>query len=164
MTTTEKKERTSKYTQLGIADKFDAISGWIMNGNTDENISEKLGVCYKTLKNWKNDYPEFGKLFQTTKEVRLGELIHSAFKQATGYDYTEDVLTKAEDIKGNPIVVTLRKHQPGNATLVMFMLQNKLPDQYKDRRNIAITDPNDKPLFTGLLEKLRGLDNAPEKS
>lgn len=156
--TKERKERIDKYEQMHIADKLTAIAGWIMNGNTDKTIAEKLGVCEKTLCNWKTQYKAFAEIFHTTKEIRLGELIHSAFKQATGYDYEEDVVTKMGE------VVTVRKHQPGNATLVMFMLQNKLPDEYKDRRSVQLSGDKENPLFIGLLEKLRGLDNAPEKS
>ena len=122
-----------KYITLCIDQKLIAIQGWIMQGNTDEDIAAKLGVTRHTLINWKGRFPRFKDCFTTTKDIRLGELIHSAFKQATGYDYEEDVATK----EGG--VVTLRKHQPGNATLVMFMLQNHLPDEYKDRRNIDVT-------------------------
>jgi hypothetical protein len=131
--TKEKREYATPYEKLRIADKLDAIAGWIMQGKTDDNIAEMLGVCRKTVFNWKTEHPEFATCFIKTKQIRLGELIKSAFKQATGYDYTEDVISKTTGE-----VVSLRKHQPGNATLVMFMLQNHLPDEYRDMRNIDV--------------------------
>jgi len=179
--TTQKKTRVKKslsvkphidlYDKLKIKDKLTAIAGWVMNGDTDEQLAEKLGAGRKTLYNWKGKHPEFAEAVKVTKTLRLGEVIHSAFKQATGYDYYEDVVIKAGPDK--QMVVRLLKHQPAVPMMTCFMLQNKLPDDFKDRRAIDVTSKGNelKPAQLNVLnlsglsdEELETLDRIVSKT
>ena len=131
------KEHVDKYSKLHIADKLTAIAGWVMNGDTDEQIAEKLKIGRMTLYNWKGKHPELAEALKSTKILRVGEVVHSAFKQAVGYDYYEDVIVK--DGPDRQRVERVLKHQPPVPMLTMYMLNNKLPEDYKDRRNVDLT-------------------------
>ncbi len=116
--------QTSKYELLHVADKLDAIAGWAMHGSTLKDIAVMLStpgmsVNERSIDTWVGKYPEFALAVSKGRMVANGELLHSAFKKATGYDYIEEVLTKAGEI------VALKKHAEPDTGMLCFMLRNK---------------------------------------
>ena len=148
------KERSSggrhkKWEALNIKDKLDSVRGWSLHGSTDVEIAKMLGVSKTVLYEWKNEYPEFAEAIKKGKEIANGEILNSAFKQATGFYVTEQMAVKVRtneevptaDGKGTKWlpaerveVVDVIKFVPANSTMAIFMLKNRLPTDYKDKQ------------------------------
>lgn len=146
--------RPNKWDELDIPSKLESITGWAKQGSTNEEIAKMLGVSLAVLYGWKNKYPEFKEAIKKGKAVADGELLNSAFLQSTGFKYTEQQGFKVKDYKTviNPEtgekklvqierieVVEVEKFNPPNPTMSIFMLKNRLPEQYKDKKEIEAT-------------------------
>jgi len=139
--------RPSKWMELDMPSKLEAVTGWAKQGSTNEEIAKMLGVSLAVLYDWKNKYPEFKEAIKKGKVVADGELLNSAFLQSTGFRYTEEQAIKVKCGKDQERIeiVEVEKFMPPNPTMSIFMLKNRLPEQYKDKRETAITDPNGEP-------------------
>jgi hypothetical protein len=143
-----KRGRKDAWTTLDIPSKLESIRGWAMNGSTDEDIYTMLGIGRDTFYKWKREKSEFSEALKRGKDIANGELLNSAFKQSVGYSFYEEVPVKVKRTDYDPetgkkieereeikIVKILRESAP-NPTMNIFMLKNRLPDQYKDKHEI----------------------------
>lgn len=141
--------RHRKWELLNIKDKLDSIRGWSLHGSTDVEIAKMLGISKTVLYEWKNEYPEFAEAIKKGKDISNGEILNSAFKQATGFYVKEQMAVKVRtneevptaDGKGTKWlpaekieVVDVIKFVPANSTMAIFMLKNRLPTDYKDKQ------------------------------
>ena len=141
--------RPSKWNELDMLSKLDSVAGWAKNGSTNEEIAKMLGISCKLFYEWQNKYSEFREAIKKGKDISNGELLNSAFTQATGFRFTEQQGFKVKDYKTvtdpqtghsklvqieRVVVVEVEKYCPPNATMSIFMLKNRLPEQYKDKR------------------------------
>lgn len=153
--------RTPKWIALNMKDKLDSIRGWSMHGSTDEEIAKMLGVSKTTIYEWKKQFPEFAEAIKKGKDVSNGEILNSAFKQATGFYVTEQIPVKVRtneevptaDGKGTKYlpaekieIVDVVKFVPANSTMAIFMLKNRLPTDYKDKQEIEHYGPGGGPV------------------
>jgi gas vesicle protein len=140
--------RPNKWDDLNIKDKLESITGWAKQGSTDKEICEMLGISTKLFYEWKKDKSEFREAIKKGKEVSNGELLNSAFMQSTGFYTTEQIPVKVKDYKviegqlrqiERVEVIEVEKYVPPNPTMNIFMLKNRLPQDYKDKREIETT-------------------------
>jgi hypothetical protein len=133
--------RPNKWDELNMKDKLGSVCGWAKQGSTDEEISNMLGISTATYYEWKKNKTEFMEAIKKGKEVSNGELLNSAFTQSTGFFYKEQQVFKVKDYKKidgelkqieRLEVVEVEKYNPPNPTMNIFMLKNRLPEQYKD--------------------------------
>jgi hypothetical protein len=133
--------RPNKWDELNMKDKLDSVCGWAKQGATDEEISKMLGISTATYYEWKKAKPEFMEAIKKGKEVSNGELLNSAFKQATGFYVPTTIVVKLK----KPVVINNKVYYeevaetvpsedyvPPNPTMNIFMLKNRLPESYKD--------------------------------
>lgn len=137
--------RKPLWDELNMPDKLESVKGWAMNGSTDIEICEMLGISHDTFYKWKNEKPEFSEAIKKGKYESNGELLNSAFKQSTGFYFTEEQAVKVRDVEvfdGKPFqvdkveVVKVTKYALPNPTMNIFMLKNRIPEQYKDKHDI----------------------------
>ncbi|MBO9597131.1 MAG: hypothetical protein J7559_04810, partial [Cohnella sp.] len=142
--------RKKLWDTLDMPSKLTAVRGWAMQGSLDTEICEMLGIGKTTFYEWKNDYPEFAEAVKKGKDIANGELLNSAFTQATGFMYTEQQAVKVKDFrvivgdngepKYEPVerveLVDVQKFALPNPTMNIFMLKNRLPQHYKDKQQI----------------------------
>jgi prepilin-type processing-associated H-X9-DG protein len=133
----EKVGRKSLYEELEIEDKLEAIRGWAMSGSTDKDIYTMLGVSKTVFYDWKKNRSEFKNALKKGKDIANGELQNSAYKQAMGYyqTVTEPVKVKRGQDWEEIEMVTYEKFIPANNTMNIFMLKNRMPEQYKDKQH-----------------------------
>ena len=139
--------RPNKWDQLDMPSKLEAVTGWAKQGATNEELSKMLGISCKLFYEWQNKYSEFCEAIKKGKEVSNGELLNSAFKQSTGFYYTEEQAIKVKCGKDQEKVelIEVEKFMPPNPTMSIFMLKNPLPEQYKDKREIEATGKDGEP-------------------
>lgn len=139
------------------------IKGWAMDGLTEEQIAENLGISLKSLGRWKLDKNEpdglslIGRALKTSKEIADRNVEGALYKSAMGFEYEEIT----EERKFNPITQTFemvvtkvvhKKVLPQN-TAQIFWLKNRKPQEWRDRREVEdhIDFEND-----GFIDALKG--------
>lgn len=159
--------RKPYYDILHIREKLDAIRGWAKQGSTDADIMKMLGVSHETFYKWKKEKLEFADALKKGKEISNGELLNSAFKQSTGFYVPVDLVVKLKKpvimggdvilVDGEPVIVDGKPLMTGgkvyyeevaeivpsqefvapNSTMGIFMIKNRMPEDYKDKREIT---------------------------
>ena len=104
-------------------------------GRINEEIAKELGICKKTLHNWKNLYPEVDEALARGKEEPNKLIEQDAFDCAHGYYYEEEI---AKLYKGKWHRTTIRRYVPKNHVALIFWLKNRDPENWKDRHDLTI--------------------------
>ncbi len=145
--------RKPLYEVLDIRSKLEAITGWAKQGSTDQELAEMIGVGITTFYEWRKKIPEFYEALKKGKQVANGELINVAFKQSSGFYVVEEVAVKVKDfvtIETAPETadkpakvrvmevervetVPVKRFVNPNAAALIFMMKNRLPNDYKDK-------------------------------
>lgn len=102
----------------------------IKEGKTEAQIAAIVGVCEKTLSNWKGKHAE---LLHAVRESKLAadELVEaSLYHRALGYSHAEE---KIFCDKGDIFTHETIKHYPPDTTAAMFWLRNRQPDRWKEK-------------------------------
>ena len=168
---TKKKKKKGKagrkqyWTILNMPDKLDSVRGWCMQGSTDAEIMQMLGISRETFYKWKREKIEFADALKRGKDIANGELLNSAFRQSTGFYVPTVAVVKLKKpvmigqepilvdepviVDGKPLmvggklvyeevaeVVPTQEYVEPNGTMNIFMLKNRMPDVYKDKHEI----------------------------
>ena len=112
------------------------VKGWAMDGLTDAQIADSIGIAPQTLCEWKGKFPILREALKYTKDYTDRQVENALYKSATGYDYEEDVVTKTGE------VVRVTKHMPANTTAQIFYLKNRKRDVWRDKIETEITGAN----------------------
>lgn len=126
----KKHGRPSKFEQLSDLD-LKNIERLAKRGFTDKEMSEFLGVTEQTFNNWKKAHSNF---FESLKDWKLeadNRVERSLYERATGYRHPEDKIFKPAGEE--PTIVKTEKHYPPDTTACIYWLNNRKPDEYKNR-------------------------------
>ena len=130
--------RKALWDELNMSERLDMVKGWALQGSTDKDMMEMLGISHETFYRWKKEKSEFSDAIKKGKYDSNGELLNSAFRQANGYYQTVTEPMKLKDVDGSERIemVTYDKFIPANNTMSIFMLKNRIPEQYKDKQHL----------------------------
>lgn len=145
--------RKNYWETLNMDNRLEMIVGWAKNGSTNDEMAAMLGISRDLFYNWQKTKPQFKAALMKGKFDSNGEMLNSAFKQATGYyqQVTEPFKVKTwkefEDDKGKKfweeaeeiVDHTYMKFFPANSTMGIFMLKNRIPEHYKDKQDVNMT-------------------------
>lgn len=105
-----------------------------IEGLTNEEIAERMGMAKSTLQTWRKKYPEFSAAIKEGKDEADAKVEMSLFKRATGYDVEEE---KALNIGGDLVIARVRTHIHPDPTSCIFWLKNRKPGKWRDRQEIT---------------------------
>lgn len=92
-----------------IKNNLDKIEKWLVNKNSDEFISNCLGIGYSTWLKYKSTLPEIIEIIEKTPQKRanlIEDLREAEIKRALGYDYEETKTIIVTDEKtGQPKIL-----------------------------------------------------------
>lgn len=136
--------------KLGRPTKYDSaclkkVRQWAMNGATDFEIAQNLGVSTQTFYNWTHAHPEF------LEAVRLGKLAmdrrveRSLAHRAVGYTYEA---TKVMHHQGEVIYAPYVEHVPPDVGAATNWLANRQPKRWKIKSTREISGPDGGPILT----------------
>ena len=115
---------------------IDLIRGWAMNGLTDEEISNNMGINVSTLYRWKKSNKEICEALKKGKGVADCEVVNALFRNAIA----------------------------GDTTAQIFWLKNRMPELWRDKRdnNIDLNTGIDKSIekMDSIISQLSGDDNG----
>lgn len=124
------------------------IRGWARDGLTDKQIAEeRMHISYSTLKEWINRFPAISAALKKGKAYVDAELEETAFDHANGKVFVKETVTDIQyegvDENGNPIEVSRHTREiirqvPPNATMQIFLMKNRAPDKYREKREEQI--------------------------
>lgn len=128
----EKDTRNRKYYDFTQEGGLAKTAAWARDGDTDENIAKKIGISPSTLSNWKKSHPEFAKALRRSRMLVDIDVENALYNRAMGTTITETVT----DDEGRTKTIT--KQLPPDVTAMIFWLKNRKPNEWKDKRDVAV--------------------------
>ena len=115
-------------------DNLMLLECWARDGYTFEDIANRIGVSYSTLRKWRREYPDIDKALKAGREIIDYKVENALLKSALGYKTKE---TKVTTIMRYGKVVetqteTLEKEQAPNVSAIQCWLYNRLPNKWKN--------------------------------
>lgn len=145
---------TSQY-EKKVRPKLPLIAKWCRSGLTDKEIWNRLDIEKSSYYAYQNKFPEFKETVHKNKEFCDAEVENQFYKNCLGYEYVEQtVSTKKEVIYedgkrvreiSEPVVIDLVKHKPSETNAAKFWLQNRDPENWKEKQQIDLGNKDDKP-------------------
>ena len=106
-------------------------------GFSHADVGYAFGVSQSTITTWSNKYEQFYKALNDGKSIAISRLVAKAFRAAAGYEYEEE--NNKYDKKGDLVSRSVfKKQMPANAKLVMWLLCNLSPDDWKSEHKITV--------------------------
>lgn len=127
--TNEKRGRPTKFND-SVKEKILELA---KQGKTDEEISEIIGICSRTLRNWKGAHSDFLPAIKESKAV-ADELVEaSLFHRAVGYRHKA---TKFFQHEGCVITEDYIEQYPPDTKAAIFWLKNRQPEKWRDKAEV----------------------------
>mgnify|MGYP000851683154 CR=1 FL=1 len=118
-----------------IEPRLEEVKQWRIDGHTDKQIYEALGINADTFYKYKKIKLEFFEALKETKDIADNQVHDSLWKRANGYDVTETKTTYGPD--GSIIKIEeTKKHIPPDPTSMIFWLKNRRPKEWRDKQEI----------------------------
>ena len=148
-----------KSVEIIIQENIKIIESMAENGDTDKEISERIGVSYATFKRYKKDYQPLKDLISTCKDKQNEAVEKALFNCCTGYEYEEETPVKIKEefkeddgtilVKERVVVKKVKKFCKPDLAAQKYWLNNKKKSAWSDDPHKVA---NDKKL-TKLKEK-----------
>ncbi len=108
------------------------IHRMIIDGKTQKEIYESLGISKDAWFRAKKDFPEVQNVMDMAEQEQVSNVKVSLYMKAMGY------YTMAEKVLSNRSIVQYRMYIPPDVNAQKFILLNKAPDEYKERQEITV--------------------------
>ncbi len=127
-----KKKSTRRY----FKDYDNQVKAFAELGATDQEIADFLKVSVRTIHRWKKSHATFENALKQGKEAADGRVEASLYKRANGFHEME---TKVFFRSGDevPTFVEVKKFYPPDVTAQIFWLKNRMPHNWRDRKDIT---------------------------
>ena len=152
----------AKKNTAGRKSKYDAdvmpklVNSYAMEGFSDAQIAEKLGIAVSTFYDYLNKYPEFAEALKNGKEPVNADLKMAMMKTAMGYFVDEEqTVTILDVVTREPKSfrkTTTKRYVPPSATMQIFLAKCRMPDQYHDVNRYELTGKDGEPLSAGTID------------
>lgn len=112
-------------------------------GLKNKEIAEQLGIAKSTFYDYKKKFSEFPDSIKKGKKASIKPVENSMYARARGYDYEEQVTEVRISEDGTQhltVVKTTKKHMPPDTIAGIFILKNLDPENWRDGKNIELTD------------------------
>lgn len=121
-------------------DNLMLLECWARDGYTLQDIANRIGISYNTLRMWRDKYPEIKEALRKGKEIIDYQVENALLKSALGYKTKEvKVITT---VRYGKTVETVRevtdKEQAPNVSAIQCWLFNRMPDKWKRNRDQLI--------------------------
>lgn len=131
-----------KYEYWLTAEGLLQLEGWARNGLTDKQIAHNIGVSEQTLNVWKSKYPSLFESLKKGKEIVDIQVENALLKRALGYSFTETTRErKLNDETGEYEMITTKeivKEVTPDTTAQIFWLKNRKPEEWRDKKDVAV--------------------------
>ena len=112
---------------------------WTRDGYTFQDVANRIGITTKTLKKWRDQYPEIDKALKCGREIIDYKVENALLKSALGYKTKEVKVTTT--MRHGKVVETIKevtdKEQAPNVSAAQCWLYNRLPKKWKNMNSRA---------------------------
>jgi len=115
----KKRRIRTTYREWLDEDRLFLIQSWAREGLSNEQIADKIGIGRSTFYDWQRNYSEISDAIKKGKEVVDFEVENALFKNATGFHYTEEMVTNQGE------VVEVTKYSTPQTAAQIFWLKNR---------------------------------------
>ena len=120
-------------------DNLMLLECWTRDGYTFEDVANRIGISYSTLRAWRKQYPEIDKALKAGREIIDYKVENALLKSALGYKTKEVKVTTT--IRHGKVVETIKevtdKEQAPNVSAAQCWLYNRLPKKWKNMNSRA---------------------------
>lgn len=113
-----------------------------VEGETDIQIAEVMGITERTLNNWKKTHESFFQSLKKGKSVADADVVKSLYNRAVGKVVVKNKKVTIEmDSEGNQRparIETTEQQVPPDVTAAIFWLKNRNPAQWRDRQDVKV--------------------------
>ena len=127
-----------------VEPRLETIKAWRRKGLTEKEVCDNLGITVTSLANYKNKYPEVKEALLNTRDDTVAQVENALFMRAIGYEYEEEEVITNPD--GGVRIKKVRKQMAPDVTAQIFILKNRSSQEWRDRREQALSGPDGKPL------------------
>lgn len=109
-------------------------------GLDEEKLGAELGVTGRTVRNWMKKHPAFAEAVSRGRDRADNDVVNAAFKTATGFMMPAVDIRTVGVGKGLSVVEITHydKYVPGDSFAQQYWLNNRRPDQWKAKVEVAI--------------------------
>ena len=111
------------------------VFGLALQGKTRKEICKALRISDPTITKWGRKHPELIRALKIGRESPDAQVEASLFRQAIGYHYTEQVVTK------EGIVIEIRRFQHPSVVAGIYWTKNRMPDRWRDKPEGGVQMP-----------------------
>lgn len=125
-----------------ILENLELIETWAFEGMSKKEISKKLGITDRTLRNYESKDKRVFSVLNNPIENMNNKVEYALLKCALGYEFEEEELVKEKsystDKEGNKLVtesyrpITVKKRIRPDVNAQKFWLNNRNDEQWKD--------------------------------
>lgn len=140
MPKTKDNTKVGRYTREKIEDwitpeKLILLTGWCMDGYTEEEIAKKMGISKTLLYNWKNKNVDIMNALKKGKEVCDYEVEQNLYKATKDHivEVTKKQIVKDKDGEKQFITIT-EQVIPANVTAQLSWLNNRRREKWSNRQ------------------------------
>lgn len=130
--------------------------GYAMEGFTDAEIADKMGIALSTFYKWQKQFSEFSESLKKGKEPVNAELKMGMVKTALGYFVDEEQTVTILDVETRKPVsykkVNTRKYVAPSPTMQIFLAKNRMPGLFKDVNRHELTGKDGESIFPTIAE------------
>ena len=106
-----------------------------MNGATVNEMAQVFQVDERTIRNWRNSYPDFAEALKVGRDLADDRVQRSLYERAVGYTYeAEKIFHNSGDIVRAEAI----EHIPPDVSAATQWLKNRRPEEWRDRREVKI--------------------------
>lgn len=111
--------------------KLEEVKELSKQGYTEIELSKKLNISIKTLRDWKETYPELMRIIEESNEYYEDKVEQALIKRALGYEYEETEIVASKDGKTSKVKKT-KKEVPPDTNAIIFLLKNRNPKKWRN--------------------------------
>lgn len=120
-------------------DNLMLLECWTRDGYTFEDVANRIGISYSTLRAWRKQYPEIDEALKKGREIIDYKVENALLKSALGYKTKEVKVTTT--MRYGKVVETIKevtdKEQAPNVSAAQCWLYNRLPKKWKNMNSRA---------------------------
>lgn len=133
------------------AEFVEIAASMCLNGATDAEVAEELGVSLSAYYLWRAKYPEFLEALRYGKENADDRVERSLYHRAVGFSYP--AVKVGFDKHGKPIFARYEEYYPPDVGAAKMWLMNRRPKEWREKNPGSSAE---EPIYTRTLADFYG--------
>lgn len=131
-----------KYHEWLTDEGLTLLKDWAMDGLTDEQIAENMGITARTLYNWKRDHFQIFQALKKGKAYADAKVKQSLFDLTQPKFYEEEFkeIRVSDDGTRTEVHRKYKRYREADIRAIIFWLKNRQPHQWRNKELLPIEE------------------------